>query len=154
MTVRTRDNGAKKLLKLAEGRGNPSVDVGVLGAEAGREQPAEEGQEPITVGQVAEWAEYGLGQPERSWLRAWIEEHQAEIAAMMRAELGTVMAGAQSLEQAHARLGAWIVGQIQLRIAAGIAPPNAESTIERKGSSTPLIDKGQLRSSITSRVNK
>lgn len=153
MSVRSRDNGAKALLKAVSKSPGPSVDVGVLGAEAGAQVPGES-EEPVTVGQVAEWAEYGLGQPERSWLRAWIDEHQAEIHAMMRAGSDAVIRGEQTREQAMGILGAWITGQIQLRIAAGIMPANAESTIERKGSSTPLINTGQLRSSIANRVNK
>ena len=35
---------------------------------------------------------------------------------------------------------------------AGIAPPLKPATIARKGSSTPLINTGQLRSAITWRV--
>ena len=38
---------------------------------------------------------------------------------------------------------------MQEAISAGIDPPNAESTIKAKGSSTPLVDDGTLRQSIT-----
>lgn len=52
------------------------------------------------------------------------------------------------------RVGLWAQGSIQQRISDGIPPPNAESTIRRKGSSTPLIDTGQLRTSIKYRVKR
>lgn len=123
------------------------MEVGVLGQNAAREEG-----EGVTVAMVAEWAEYGIGQPERSWLRGWIDEAGPEIERRMAAETRAVLAGTRTQAQAHARLGAWAVGEIQLRISRGIAPENAQSTIDRKGSSTPLIDTGQLRSSITSRV--
>jgi hypothetical protein len=50
------------------------------------------------------------------------------------------------------RLGAKFVGDIQRRIKAHIPPPLQQSTIDRKGSSTPLIDTGVLWSSITHEV--
>ena len=51
------------------------------------------------------------------------------------------------------RAGLKFVGDVQQRMKAGIDPPNAESTVERKGSSTPLIDKGQLWTSIRHQVH-
>jgi hypothetical protein len=150
VTVRTRDRGADRYLRAArELAKGPAVDVGVIGQHAAEAHGAGEG---ITVAMVAEWAELGLGQPMRSWLRGWIEESGPEIEKRLAAETKAVLAGTRTREQALARVGVWAVGEIQKRIAAGIAPPNAESTIDKKGSSTPLIDKGQLRSSITSRV--
>lgn len=125
-----------------------SVDVGVLGGKGG--QTKESG---ATVAQIAEWAEFGIGQPPRSWLRAWIYENEAAILRVQREEYRRVLVGQQTKAKALARIGVWIVGQIQARIASGIQPKNEDSTIARKGSSTPLIDTGQLRSSITSRVN-
>jgi len=40
------------------------------------------------------------------------------------------------------------------RIDSGIDPPLKDSTIARKGSSLPLVDKGILRASITGIVRK
>ena len=125
------------------------TEVGVIGSKA---SAPEGGAQDVTVADVARWAELGIGQPMRSWLGGWVDEHAAELDATMSAELRAIIRGERSPEQASARVGAWIVGSIQERIARGIEPPNAESTIARKGSSTPLIDKGQLRSSITSRT--
>lgn len=123
------------------------VDVGILGTDAERRYEGE-----VTVSDVATWAEYGLGQPQRSWLRSWIEEARTEIDATIKAETRAVLAGTRTHRQALARVGVWAVGQIQQRIANGIEPANAPSTIAKKGSSVPLIDKGQLRSSIKSQV--
>lgn len=148
MTVRVRDNGANALLRAAQGLSKgPAVDVGILGQDGEAEE-----SEGVTVAMVAAWAEYGLGQPERSWLRAWIDGAKVEIDRVLAAETRAVLTGKRTQAQALARVGVWAVGQIQARIAAGIDPPNAESTIARKGSSTPLIDTNQFRSSITSKV--
>jgi hypothetical protein len=148
VTVTVRDKGADRYLRAArELAKGPAVDVGVIGSAA----DADKG-DGVTVAMVAEWAELGIGQPMRSWLRGWIDEEQAEIEKRIAEETKAVLAGKRTRQQALARVGVWAVGQIQARIARGIAPPNAESTIDKKGSATPLVDTGQLRSSITSRV--
>lgn len=146
--VQDRDRGAADLIRrVNSAAAGSAVDVGVIGDKAGRSY-----EDGVTVADVMEWAEFGIGQPMRSWLRDWIDRNRDEVQRVSRSEYQRVLRGAQTKEQALARLGVWIVGQIQAWIATGIAPPNAESTIARKGSSTPLIDTGQARSSITSRV--
>jgi hypothetical protein len=147
-SVQVRDNGANRLIRVV-GSGPGSVDVGVIGTKA--DQAYTDG---VTVAQIAEWAEFGIGQPMRSWLREWIEQNEEPLRQVQRNEYRQVLTGAQTKEQALARIGVWITGQIQARIAEGIDPENAESTIAQKGSDTPLIDKGQFRSSITNRVNR
>lgn len=44
------------------------------------------------------------------------------------------------------------LGHIKQAISDGLPPPNTESTIQRKGSSKPLIDTGELRNSLQSLV--
>ena len=149
MTVRVKDSGARRVLRDAKAlQSGAHVIVGIIGEDA--DKP--EGDKGVTVGDVAAWAEFGLGQPRRSWLRDWIDAADPEIRRRTSAEIAAVLAGTRTRDQALARLGVWAVGEIQKRIAAGIAPENAPSTIARKGSSTPLIDKGQFRGSITSKV--
>jgi len=148
MTARVtqRDRGAAAL-KARLGAAARAVEVGVIGTDAGR---SEDGT--VTVSDVATWAEFGLGQPQRSWLRGWIDANGDVLARLMRSEAAAVKAGTRTKREALARLGVVIAGSIQERIANGIAPENAPATIAKKGSSTPLIDKGQFRSSISSRV--
>lgn len=147
-SVRQVDRGAAALKARLAAKAQ-AVEVGIVGDKA--TLPEGEG---VTVADVALWAEYGLGQPQRSWLRDWIEENQAALDTNMRAEAAAIKAGTRTKAQALARLGLWIQGAIQERIANGIEPPNADSTIQRKGSSKPLIDTGQLRSSISHRVTE
>ena len=149
MPVRVVDRGANAVLRNTRGRGH-HVDVGVLGSKASAQKA---GARSITVADVAEWAEYGIGQ--RSWLRAWIDSHEDLINDRIDREVRQVLRGKRTQEQAIARIGVWLQGEIQLNIANfpdNGFKPNAPSTIERKGSSVPLIDKGQLRASISHRV--
>ena len=61
--------------------------------------------------------------------------------------------GKQTPAAAYERIGQVVVGLVKKRIAEGIEPGNAPSTLEKKAPKTkPLIDSGQLRSSITHEV--
>ena len=109
-------------------------------------------QSRVTVLDVATWAEFGIGQPMRSWLRAWYDEYYHQAQQDIRKQMQSVLAGKKPLSVALDQLGLRFAGLIQRRIAKGIAPPNAPSTIKAKGSSKPLIWWGQFRSSIAHRV--
>lgn len=134
-----------------------TVSVGIHSKEGSLTKKVREedkGAEPLTVLDVAEWNEFGLGVPERSFIRAWFDGAQAEGKIFIRKMLLQVVAGRFTPEQAYELIGLRFVGQMQQRIADGIEPPNAASTIAKKGSSKPLIDTGQLRSSITYVIEK
>ena len=144
MTVTVRDHGAAKMVNLSAEHG--SVKVGIM---AGKGATVEKGG--ITVLQVGTFHEFGLGVPERSFIRAWFDGNLPEIKKTL-ADLVDDVDSPAEFEQMLEIFGLWAVGQIQQRIADGIEPPLKEATIRRKGSSTPLIDTGQLRSSITHEV--
>jgi hypothetical protein len=126
------------------------LDVGVqgrLGAETHRGSL-------LSVAQIAEIHEFGLGQAERSWLRDWYDANQQLIKEDLRKVGRGILLGRFTREQGLELLGAKYVGQIQARIAAGIPPALTEATIQKKGSSVPLIDTGQFRSAITYILSK
>lgn len=147
-SVRDSDRGYKALLaRLVGHKKKPRVEIGILEADG---EKAHDGG--VTVADVATWAEFGTEtEPERSFIRAWFDEHEHQV----RDDIAKLMRGGKrTADQVLEIVGLRAVGQIQARIAAGVPPPNAPSTIARKGSSTPLIDTGQLRSSISHRVDK
>lgn len=149
-TIRDTDRGAKRLLKALKAK-PASILVGVQGKEA--VEPHEESP-LLTVGDIATFSELGLGQPERSWLRDWVDANKPMIEEDLRKVMRKVILLEMTAEQGIQLLGVKYVGLIQTRIASGIAPPNAESTIARKESSTPLIASGQFRSAITFTLEK
>jgi hypothetical protein len=51
------------------------------------------------------------------------------------------------------KLGIMAQGDIQGEITSLSTPPNAPSTIRRKGSSNPLIDSGEMRGAVTYKVD-
>lgn len=143
------DHGYAKLVQTLKAWGEPRISVGIHDADAGKAD-----RRGVTVLEKAIFNEFGTAEiPARSFIRAWVDESQGAIVKALASQARLVVAGKISKEQAIERVGLWAVGQIQARIAQGIDPPNAPSTIARKGSSTPLIDTGQLRSSVSYKVD-
>ena len=102
---------------------------------------------------VAEWNEFGTATiPERSFIRAWFDEAEPQLRQDFAALMRTVAAGKRTRAEVLELMGQRMVGQVQARMSAGIPPPNKPATVRRKGSSTPLIDTGVLRSSVTYRT--
>jgi hypothetical protein len=144
VSVKKVDHGYDAMVKTIYGIGHPEVVVGILAKNAGRNDGG------ATVLDVAVWNEFGTDTiPARSFLRAWFDESGPAQRALIVALMKAVMTGKTTKEKALELLGQWAQGQIQARIASSIPPPNAPSTVRQKGSSTTLIHRGILRSSIS-----
>jgi len=150
-TLSVRDNGARAMLARITAAQQPArVRVGVLD-DAVKEDDG--GGAPMSLLEVAAVHEFGAGHvPQRSFIRATVDLHTEEIQRLQQGLGLQIIRGEIDHTTALERLGIKVVAWVQNRIAAGIDPPNADSTIARKGSSKPLINTGQLRSSITHRV--
>ncbi len=147
VTVRDTDKGAAALIQRMLAAG--AVEFGI--AEKAY-STTHEGGSGRTVGEIAEIHEFGLGVPRRSFLADWFDENKDNIQKIATKGAQSVIKGTITLEQLFEQIGLWGVGSIQTRISNNIPPVLAPSTIARKGSSIALIDKGQLRSSISHRV--
>ena len=90
--------------------------------------------------------------PERSYLRAWFDENVDVLQATMERLIGQVVEGKISGRAALETIGGYVATHVQAYMVDLKTPPNAPSTIRRKGSSNPLIDTGQLKDSITWKV--
>ncbi len=155
--VRTseRDNGATKLLhNLKELK--RTVTVGIHAAEGGDS----EGESGLTVAEVGAIHEFGLGAPQRSFLRAFVDENRSKLKDMLAASAREVAKGNITSDQALERFGLAVQGMVRERIVRGIDPELAESTKDRKleltggPKNTPLILWGQLLSSILHEVRE
>lgn len=148
--IRDTDHGFKKFKQSLVGVGRGSVTVGIHAAEAS--QGREDG---LTMLEVAIWQEFGNSKiPQRSFLREWFDENEDKAETWWTALNKQVLHGQMNQKRALELFGLRVVGEIQQRIANSIPPPNAPTTIARKGSDVPLIDTGQLRSSITHAVHE
>lgn len=173
--VVSKDRGYKKALKRILKQEPKDVSIGIFSGDAEKMHTPKEEQfsrvyfdeelgiftranpkpppAPITVGEIAEIHEFGLGHvPQRSFIRGWVDENPGKIRLAMTRQMEGVIKGKYDKAKAMSRFGLWAVGQIQKRMANGISPPLHPVTILRKGSSVPLIDTGQLRASVTYQV--
>lgn len=154
MSVRDVDRGYARLLhKLKKLKRRHSVTVGIHQKE-GAESHADT---PLTVAQVGAIHEFGIGVPERSFVRGYANGHAKEIqkATKKAAERSVARNGDPARELD--RLGLEIAAGMQENISNGGKPPFkalAAATIAGKGSSKPLIDTGQMRQSIRHKVEK
>lgn len=167
--MRDADRGYKKRVREISLFGRTQVYVGVLAAEGGQAKSGRKSVGALTVAQVAAFHEFGTrrslktpgvfasaiqhaGIPRRSFVRGYYDEKRLSIEEAIRRMSVSVAKGERTSAQAHNLLGQAFAAGMQKRIAARIPPALADSTIQRKGSDVPLIDTGQLRSSITYRL--
>lgn len=87
--------------------------------------------------------------PPRPFLEPGIEKHLDLVESGMKAALQDVLDGGDGRAQRE-RLGATMAAKVQAYFQEDNGwPPNAPSTIKKKGSVQPLVDTGALRQSIT-----
>jgi hypothetical protein len=131
----------ERLLKLNDER----ISVGVHDAEGSKVHPNAENGE--TVAEIAQDHEFGFGVPQRSWLRAWVD--QTDFKPMLK-ELKEVPA-----EGRAETLAQRLQSSIQGRIRDGRIPPkNSPKTIAAKGHDKTLIDTETFVNSVTAKVEK
>lgn len=137
------DKVSPQYKKLIAGLREASITVGIHSDEGAKAHDEEN-----TILDIAIKNEFGaVGVPERSFIRAWFDASKDAFTSVAEKEALAALEDGD-VERHATRIALWAQGQIQQRIADGIQPENSPTTIERKGSSTPLIDKGVLRSSI------
>lgn len=138
-----RDRGARALLeRLEDAKGQ--IRVGVLGSK-----PHDNGSGQ-TVADIARYHEFGTDTiPERSFIRSTADKKKKEIEDLKREVARGVARGKFPMSKGIGMIGEEIVAKMQKTITDKIPPPLKAATERRKKSSTPLVDTGQLRQSIT-----
>lgn len=149
MAIKDTDKGYKALVeRMTEASKGAKVRAGIHEADGSITHVGEKAV--TTVLDVAQVHEFGTDRiPQRSFVRAWMDAHYSDVGQLAYKLMQAQMQGKQTLPQALGKIGSYMAGGMKARIAQGIPPPLAASTIARKGSSVPLIDTGQLRASIT-----
>lgn len=160
MSITDTDHGFRALLADFAKMDAYAVDVGIQQDVGG--EVAEDGD--ITLAGYAAVNEFGSSDgrvPERSFLRSTVDENADKYAVLLEKAVGRaadrIVEGGNAGEAMTTELGK--VGlraerDVKRKIRDLKDPPNAASTIARKGSSNPLIDTGRMRQSISHRVLK
>jgi hypothetical protein len=108
----------------------------------------------LTVAGVAAIHEFGArGIPERSFMRTTVFEQKKKLREALR-KIARGQFHSKNSTVAIKKLGEYLRGKIQAKIVAIRTPPNSPKTINRKKSSNPLIDTGQMLQSIHSVYHK
>lgn len=100
------------------------------------------------------WNHFGTsrGIPARPFILNAIRRHQKKYRGGLKKMAKQIVRGVITPEQAMRKLGIAAQGDIQSEITTLRTPPNAQSTIDRKGSSNPLIASGEMRQAVTYKV--
>lgn len=85
--------------------------------------------------------------PERSFLRSTMDRRRDLYLELLEEAADRALDGRPTKRELE-QIGAIAVGDVRDTIARGVPPPNAPSTIARKGSSHPLIDTGRMWQSL------
>jgi hypothetical protein len=117
---------------------------------------AEEGSEShgeLSNAEIGEIHELGLGVPQRSWLRAYFDEHEQEIQTLIDNEIVSAMLDGTDLASAADRVAVAIQGGIKERIYSRIPPELSKAVKAKRGeSAVALIDSGQFINAIRAMV--
>jgi hypothetical protein len=136
MSVKDTSN-VDKLLKAINSLNNRVVDVGILSSSSGE------------IIKRAEYNEFGTSKiPERSFIRAGFDKNKSKLESQGNKLMKSVVSMDITATQAAETLGEVAKGMIQDYAIKLKDPPNADSTIWFKGSENPLVDTGQMISSI------
>lgn len=141
-SVKVRDLGYERAMRETRELDRLTVTVGVQ---------ADEGADDDGVRNVdkAFWNEYGTRRiPERSFMRSAFDENETELTATIQRLWSGALAGKLTAERAARLLGQMHEDHVKRKVRTGPFDPNAQSTVDAKGSSRPLIDTGQMVNSI------
>ena len=103
------------------------------------------------VAAVAAWNEFGHGEvPERPFFRNAIAGSKKELLEVLKENIDPKTLAVD--RRTAGLMGQAMVGRVQRSITTLRSPGLKESTVQRKGSSNPLLDTGLMRKSTTYRV--
>ena len=139
---------------MAQLKGKPYVKTGFPPNKFNTPHKQKKGSHvPISVGEVAVAMNFGTSTiPARPFLTGTAEATKTQMRAFMKREIQKIAKGESAPAESLSRIGAYQVGLIQKTISSNMPPPNSPATIARKGSSTTLIDSGQMRQTVTYEV--
>lgn len=141
------DKGMKKIFGEIEAADNAYTEIGVHSGETNSE-----GTSMVLIAASNEYGTEDGRIPERSYMRSTFDENKSQLGEVQKKQYQKVLDGKSTIKDALSILGMWFETKVKKKIIDLKDPPNAESTIARKGSSNPLVDEGQLHESIRYRV--
>lgn len=158
-------NNTKQLLRTLKEMGKSQINVGILGGESELSMIAavhEFGCDIQVTDKMRGW--FGANGfplkkdttviriPERSFLRAGYDENINQIVEQVEKQLPFVLKNEVDAKIFMEGIGMQFASMIQKKLREVKSPPLSDMTVERKGSSNPLIDSGRLHGAIQHEV--
>lgn len=103
----------------------------------------------LYVAQVARYNEFGLGVPMRPFMRPAIHQRKSELVNLLRSKYKKAFKDNSNTMEVLEVFGEYCKGLIQNQIINTNYPPNAPSTIKRKGFNAPLRDTHLMLNSVS-----
>lgn len=141
----------KRLLDTVAGANGAVLDVGIF---PGARPPPEATDNPAQAPTIAEYAfhnEFGAPAaniPARPFFRNALDQGQDRWMLLAQRIFADAADGRGNLQRGLWDVGREMANAIRRSITALRDPPNAASTIARKGSSNPLVDTGAMRNAV------
>lgn len=108
----------------------------------------------LTNAEVGEFHEFGLGVPQRSFLRAYFDEHEQRIGKLLEDAVISAIVNGKDLDTAALRVAVQIEGEIKERIYSNIEPELSRSIKDQRGENAiALIDSSQLLGAIKALIH-
>lgn len=140
MSTTDTDKGHLRIRKLMKKLKSGDVVVGALDAENA---------------QKLAYAEFGTATaPARPVVRTTMEANKSKYGRLMEDALARGVTKSADASTVLDTIGKTIASDLRQAIVKWSDPPNAASTIARKGKDNPLVDTGALVKSIVYKVNK
>jgi hypothetical protein len=144
-----KDLGLKKITANIKELGGYQVKIGIMG-DAGE-------VEGVAVVDYAFYNEFGTSRiPARPFMSTTYDRHAEDTIKFAQYLVGGLIDGKSSVSKVLNTLGLHYQSKVRdtIRDAVNWAAPNAPSTIEQKGSSSPLINTGRMVGAVNYEVTK
>jgi hypothetical protein len=163
--VKVIDRGLNRIIRQTNKAGRLKIKVGIQGSEGQAVEHEGAGLTNAQLGVIHEFGTKGVslgrsgaetgGIPERSFIRSTFDREVKKWQNLMiRSAKEIYGPNRPNIRKVLGLVGEKAVADIRQTINKGIPPELMPETVERKGSSKPLIDTGQLKASITYKVVK
>ena len=141
-----------KLKRKLELLAQSSIDVGIPKEESGQKDG-----ETIYLADIANvnnFGSYSRNIPARPFGTTTVTRYQEQIKKIIQVQMNDILEKNKDVKKGFDAIGAVCAGYMKKNLTDGEWKANAQYTIDKKGSDQPLIDTGQMRQSITWRVNE
>jgi hypothetical protein len=141
------DKGYKDIIKKLQALKGKTLQAGILPGAGTNDETGE------LIADYASANEYGIGVPERSFLRSTSNEQGEKWNSQLNNIVDKVIENKPvNIDVAVGLVGTEMVKDIVEKINSNIWPPNSDATIAKKKSSRTLIDTGIMRRAIKYKI--